>query len=114
MRSKRNKVGGILIMAGTSVMGIAYTPVSKPKPTRDFIEHVYIRPTGEQRWYASEVRKRQILDKISAAKKVIRIKAESYQIDKNTRVIGITANQKLNIHSMKLMSRIADCKKCKI
>jgi|GEM_PF-6307128 len=101
-------------MAGTAIMGTAYSPVPKPRASREFISQVYARPTGQQRWFASEARKREILQRLDAIKKTIRIKAETYQLDRNTRLTGITANQKLNIHSMKLMSRIADCKKCKI
>jgi len=38
---------------------------------------------------------------------VIKNKAESYQVDRNTRLTGITANQKLIIHTTKLMENIA-------
>ena len=109
MKLKRSKVGGILVMTGTAIIGIAHVPTPKQKPSKEFIERTYIRRTGEQRWKASEERKREILENILAAKRAIRLKAETYQIDRNTRVTGITANQKLNIRSMKLMSRIADC-----
>lgn len=112
MRLKRSKVGGILIMAGSAIMGTAYIPVQKPRPSREFISKTYVRPTDEQRWQASEARKKEILKSLDAIKKTIRNKAAIYYIDRNTKVTGYTAKEKLIIHSTKLMSSIADCKNC--
>ena len=111
MRLKRSKIKTILVMAGSTIMNSAYVPVPKPRPSKEFISRVYARPTGEQRWQASEARKREILQKLNDTKKNIRVKAETYQVDRNTRITAITANQKLNIHSMMLMSDIANYKK---
>ena len=97
----------ILVFAGTAIMGTAYVPDPKPAPTREFIARTYIRATPEQRRNASETRKREILAKLDAISKVIKNKAESYQMDRNTRLTGITANQKLIIHTTKLMENIA-------
>lgn len=94
-------------MAGTAVMGTAYVPDPKPIPSRQFVSQVYYRATAEQRRDASEARKREILTKISNISKTIRNQAESYYIDRNTKVTGITANQKLIIHSTRLMDSIA-------
>lgn len=113
MRLKRSKVGGILIMAGTAIMGTAYVPVPKPRASREFISKTYARPTGQQRWQASEARKAEILRNLDNAKKAIRNKAESFKIDRNTKVTGYTANQKIIVHSTRLMSNIADCVNCK-
>jgi len=113
MRLKRNKVGGILVMAGIEIMGTAYSPVPKPRASREFISQVYARPTGQQRWFASEARKKEILINLQNAKRNVRAKAATFYIDRNTKVTGITAKEKLIVHSMKLMSQIADCKNCK-
>lgn len=115
MKLKRSKVTATLVLAGSALVSTAqvHVPAPKPAPSREFITKTYVRPTGVQRWQASEARKREILQRLDAIRKTIRIKAETYQLDKNTRITGITANQKLNIHSMKLMSRIADCKNVK-
>lgn len=113
MRLKKSKLGvAMLVMTGLAIEGNAYVPVPKPRATKEFISRTYVRSTGEQRWLASEARKKEILNNLSTVKKEIRLKAESYRIDRNTVVTGITATQKLNIHSMKLMARIADCKNC--
>lgn len=112
MRLKRSKVGGILVMAGTAIMGTAYSPASRPRASRHFITQVYARPTGEQRWLASEARKQQLLKNLQNARRDIRVKAETFYIDRNTKVTGVTAREKLIVHSTKLMSQIADCKNC--
>lgn len=103
----QKKTKRILLFAGSAIMGTAYCPVPKPMPTKEFIARTYIRATPEQRRNASEARKREILAKLDAISKVIKNKVESYQVDRNTRLTGITANQKLIIHTTKLMENIA-------
>ena len=110
MKLTKSKAGGVLVFAGTAIMGTAYTPAPKPKPSNEFITTHYIRPTRIQRWEASEKRKEEILSTLKVLRKDIRTKIEKYKLDKNTVIAGITATQKLAIHSTKLMSDIANSK----
>jgi hypothetical protein len=107
---KRIKRSPVLILASLGILGTAYIPERTPKPllSREFISKVYARPTGEQRWLASEKRKKQILAEIRRIRKRIRLQAEIYYPDKNTKMVAYTAREKTNIHSLKLMIRIAD------
>ena len=109
----QTKNKAMLVMVGSSILGTAYTPIPKSVPTKEFITRVYVRPTGEQKWQASELRKRELLENLKNARAAIKNLSESLQIDRNTRITGVTANQKVIIHSTKLMLHIAECKNCK-
>jgi len=105
------KKGTVLAFASTGIiLGIAYSPEPKQRPNKDFINKTYIRPNRIQRWYASEDRKKDIHQHISNIRKDIKIKAETYQIDRNTKITGITSTQKTAIHSIKLLNDIAKFK----
>lgn len=101
----------ILVFAGTAIMGTAYCPVPKPAPSREFIARTYIRATKQDRILASERRKTELQAQLDACRAEFRRLAESYYIDRNTKITGITANQKLIVHSTKLMNEIAKYKK---
>jgi hypothetical protein len=106
-----------LILAGTGiVMGIAYTPVPKHRPSAEVVAnylqgHKNYNPMKyPNNWNYSEGRKQQIqasLSKITAIRHQIRTQAEVYRRDHNTVITAVTPQQKLAIHSELLMARIA-------
>ena len=91
-------------------MGTAYCPVPKPMPTKEFIARTYIRSNKQAMISASERRKNELQQRIIASRAEFRRLAETYYIDRNTKITGITANQKLIVHSTKLMNEIAKYK----
>lgn len=98
-----------MILASLGLLGIAYTPKPKDKPSREFIQKVYVRSTGEQRWYASEKRKKEIMVEIRKIRKAIKLQAETYVDDRTKLKVSVYSNrEKRNVHSYKLMASIAN------
>jgi len=106
----QKKTKRILLFAGSAIMGTAYCPVPKPMPTKEFIARTYIRSNKQAMISASERRKQELQQRIIASRAQFRRLAETYYIDRNTKITGITANQKLIVHSTKLMNEIAKYK----
>lgn len=72
--TKRNAV---LILAATPLLGIAYSPTqAKPKPSREFIEATYIRPTFRQFLQAETARHHEIMAKIRTTRREIKLKTQ--------------------------------------
>lgn len=99
-----------LVWAGTSIMGIAYTPQPKAIPTKDFIEKTYVKGDRIGNWMASEVRKEELKRNLQRARKAIKLKMETVQLDADTRITGYTAMQKVHVHSARLIKAIIDKK----
>ncbi len=104
---KRITIGPVLIVSSIGLLQIAYTPIPKAPPSREFITDTYARPTGVERWNASEARKKELLSDISKIRKRIKIQASVYVLDRNTKVVAYTAKDKTNIHCTKLVMQIS-------
>lgn len=73
---KRN---AILVLAGSTVLGTCYIPTQvKGKPSREFIEATYIRPTFGQFIQAEETRRREIMANIRSTRRQIKEQAKEY------------------------------------
>ncbi len=92
----------------------AYTPAEKThKPL--IADRSYIRIYGVGRMpevaeTLSEVRRRQIKQQVIVCRKAIRVKAETYWRDKDTKITAVTTMQKVALHSEKLMSNLLTSK----
>lgn len=80
-------------------------PVAKAAPSQQVVEQ-YIS-NGRYSGDRSEARKRELQSNIIGIRRQIRNMAESYQIDANTRITGITAPQKTVVHCTRIMNQIA-------
>jgi len=89
---------------------IVFNPAYKTIVPRTELLELYLTPDGRYAVDKSEVRKRAIMKEIKNIRVQIRQKAESLQIDKNTTIVGYTANQKVIIHSTKLLLDIIKIK----
>lgn len=108
---KRIAVKPVLILASLGVLGVAHIPHPPTnRPSKSFIEITYVRKTGIERWQASQARKEALLSDVRMARKAIKLFAEVYYLDKNTKITAYTAKQKTIIHSTKLMTDIANSK----
>ena len=98
----KNQIKSVLVLASTGIIGTAYVPAPKVRPSKDFVESAYMAPTRYQRWAKSEVRKMQILDNIRIIREQIRIKSRN----KNA-TVGYNYGT-IAIHSHNLMEAIAN------
>jgi hypothetical protein len=96
-----------LVLASLGVMGIAYTPVQKNNPTRDFVESTYLvkTPKGLMKSNRLSEQRREILKNIAGIRKEIRLTHhESQAIDKvcNDCFQGITERSNKRISQLQL------------
>ena len=102
----KNQIKSILVLSSAGIIGSAYTPAPKPRPSKEFVQSTYIAPTRYQRWEKSEVRKRQILDNIRA------LRQETKKLARNRHTtIGYNYGT-IAIHSHNLIESILKAKTC--
>lgn len=95
-----------LVLSGATLGSCqSHIPATKPRPGREVTEKYMTKNRYDGR--KSEERRREILQELKMVKNQVRRKAESFQVDRHTRITGYTAQQKVIVHCTKLMSRIA-------
>lgn len=105
---QRIQLSPVLIIKSLGILGMAYIPVpGAGKPTHEFISKTYARPTGEQRWKASEIRKQQIIAEIRKIRKRIRLKAETLYLEQDKKkIVAYSAKEKTTMHCIRLILKI--------
>jgi len=91
----------VLMLSAPMIMGIAYTPVAKARPSKDFIDQHYIS-NGHHSPYKSE-RRKQLLNTIREAKRQIALTHQEMQaIDKTIDccIQGITEKSQQRINNI--------------
>lgn len=102
----KSQLESVLVLASTGIIGSAYTPAPKERPTKEFVQSTYIAPTRYQRWEKSEVRKRQLMDNIRA------LRQETKKLARNRyATVGYNYGT-IAIHSHNLIENIIKAKSC--
>ena len=97
-----------LVAAGTAILGMAYTPMSKPTPNKDFVDTTYMTVKGQYCGYKSEERKKILLELKNFKKEIKNNPVEVWDVERRNMLRGWTMKEKTIVHSTKLMQEIAN------
>jgi len=99
----------ILVLSGITLGSCqSHVPAEKQKPSVE-VSNKYFN-NGKYSGIKSNERREEILRELKLIKDQIRRKAESFQLDRNTRITGYTAQQKTMVRCARLLDRIATYK----
>lgn len=113
----KRRITSILVCAGTAVIGLCHQPQEYKRAdpvTVSMYTHgqkLYNPQKWWTDWKSSERRKEHLMQHIASIRRQVRVQAEIYQRDRDTRITAITSTQKTMLHSEKFLSTLVQVKR---